>query len=165
MPLNNTVVTRFDKALDFVVTEVKKGASKGKQFLAPVVKKENLATVQAWIGDDILVQALNALLRQRSKGWSDEAEDEARNADGTMDEAKYMTVFGTMATEFNLRGESIPELRAQMDEKTDEFALLDYSTNEGMARARELAEEIKALKIAINSKKRTKEEPAEVATA
>jgi hypothetical protein len=164
--LNKVAVTRNDVAVEFVPTEVKKGQAKGTEFLGPAdITEQTLPQWLKWLGNEIVCGVLNSVLRQRSKGWSNEAEEEsATQKDGdkivACDWQKYMDVFIQMAQDFNLRGESIPELKEQIAELTEKFASLSYETPEEMLQAKQLAQQIKALQIAIQSKRRKTAEEA-----
>ena len=128
--LNKVAVTRNDETVGFAPTEVKKGALKGTEFLGPEdITAETLPKWLKWLGNDIVCGVLNSVLRQRAKGWSNEAEEEsATQKDGdkvvAFDPNKYMDVFIQMAQDFNLRGESIPELKEQIAELTEKFTPL-----------------------------------------
>lgn len=168
--LTNVRVPRNNVEVEFVPTEVKKGTSKGKVFLGPSdVTKDNLPAWLEWLGGDIVSQIISAVLRQRAKGWSDEAEDESATAkDGdkiiSFDPDKYVDIFTHMASEFNLRGESIPELNAQIKALTEQFTELNFAAPDAMAKAASFADQIKALQIAIASKRRKNTEEEEVAS-
>lgn len=153
-------VKRNDVLLNFTRTEVKKGKNAGTAFYATDEKAYNI--LSAWIGEEQAASMLSALLRLRSKGWSAEAEKEAKNEDGSLNTVKYDEVFTAMAQDFSARGESIKELEGQIAELVDELTNLDYTIPSAIPRAQELAGEIKKLQIAIQSKRRTRaEEEAE----
>lgn len=156
MAITSTKVVRNDIEAEFKSTEVKRGKEAGWKFLELDVNGNNLiSTIIPWIGVDAAVQIVKAALRQRAMGWSAEAEEESKDkTTGAVDETKYIDVFSEMAKSFSARGEKISELMAQIMELVGEMGELDLSNPDGMTRAQAIATEVKALQIAIASKKR-----------
>lgn len=150
------VVERNKVNLTFPDTEFARGENKGKTYPAPPeITPANRQTVYEWVGYDILDEIITARLRQKAQGWYNEATED----DGTF----KLDVFVEFAKNFSARGESIPELKAKIDELLETFSKAASAAN--MVVAQKVAEEIKACKIAINSKRRKTKEEQEVANA
>jgi hypothetical protein len=152
------VVNRNNTDLPFNPDEVKRGKEKGWKFLNPEITEANLiTTVIPWAGVKEITQIVKGALRQRAMGWCEEAEEESVDKDtNIVDQDKYNAVFNEMAKNYSARGESIPDLKNQIEDKLAEF-ITAATAEEKMV----IAEEIKSLQIAIQSKKRaSKEEEA-----
>lgn len=161
-PLASLTVKRNETDGLFVDTEVKRGEDKGTPFLQPEVTESNLDTWIAWIGRNNVAAKLQATLRQLSQGWWFEALDQATDAVTKMlNMDKAREVYAELASSFSARGESIPALKAEIEELVNSMTELDMSDTNNIPKFQEYAAQIKSLNIAINSKKRTpKEEKA-----
>jgi len=156
-------IPRNEVQLRFVDTEVMKGKSKGWPYLAPEkTTPETLDTLVGWMGKDVAAQKLHAFVKGLAQGWMEEAETQATGPDGKIDNDKLLEVFGTLAKEFSARGESIPMLKEQIEELTNQITALDMESTDFQKSFKEYADEIKRLQIAIASKKR---KPAEEVAA
>jgi len=171
-PANNTPrvklqtisIPRNDVSLDFVDTEVMKGKEKGTPYLAPKVTEENLDTVIAWINRKITANRLGAFVRTLCQGWMGEAEEQATDeATGKVDTDKMYEVFKTLAADFSDRGDSIPQLRGEIEELTNQMTALDPESPTFAQDFKEFAVEIKKKQVAIAAKKRTPKEEAATA--
>ena len=153
--MNTLTVNRNNVDLVFSPDEVKRGKEKGWKFLNPPVDEKNLLdTVIPWCGVKEIAQIVKGALRQRAMGWSAEAEEEALNKEtGVLNEEKYNSIFSEMAKNYSARGESIPQLKEQIEDLLARF-IEAPTAEEKMA----IADEIKSLTIAIQSKKRTTKE-------
>jgi hypothetical protein len=172
IPLATVAVKRNETELDFVNTVVDRGPaeSRGKQYLAPVVNKENLvSTIIPWIGLEETASLLQNLLRKKSAGWYDENMED----DGTFNQQGFVD----MAESFSARGESIPELQKQIAELSGQQQdmlnsptfgtsgiMVDFDGRQVLkeiAEVKEIAKKVIGLQLAIDNKRRlTKEEKA-----
>lgn len=161
-PLESLTVKRNETEGVFVDTEVKRGEDKGTPFLQPEVNETNLDTWIAWVGRSNVAAKLQATLRQLSQGWWGEAEDQATDkTSGVINMEKLREVFTELASSFSARGESIPALKAEIEELVNSMTELDMSNPVNIPKFQEYVAQIKSLNIAIASKKRTpKEEKA-----
>lgn len=160
--LDTKSIVRNEVSLDFVDTEVMKGKEKGTPYLAPKVTEENLDTVIAWINRKITANRLGAFIRTLCQGWMGEAESQATDeATGKIDTNRMYEVFQTLAADFSDRGDSIPTLKSEIEELTNQMTALDPDSETFAADFKEFAVEIKKKQVAIAAKKRTpKEETA-----
>jgi len=152
-------VDRNEVKLKFVDTEVMKGKSKGWPYLAPEkTTPDSLDTLIGWMGRDVAAQKLHAFVKGLSQGWMEEAESQATGEDGKVDNTKLLEVFGTLAKEFSARGESIPKLKEEIEELTNQMTGLDLDSPDFQKDFKAFAEEIKRLQVAIQSKRRKSDE-------
>ena len=159
-------VNRNEVNLKFVDTEVMKGKSKGWPYLAPEkTTPDSLDTLIGWMGRDVAASKLHAFVKGLAQGWMEEAESQATGENGKVDHSKLLEVFGTLAKEFSARGESIPKLREEIEELTNQMTALDLESPDFQKEFKAFADEIKRLQVAIASKRRTKEEETVEATA
>lgn len=167
MAITNTKVTRNEVEAEFVPAEVKRGDNAGWKFLELPVTEDNFLTqIVPWASVKNLVQIVKTALRQKAMGWSEQAEEEAKNKDtGVIDDAKYVEVFSKLASSFSARGEPTKVLLERIMDLLAEMSNLDLATPEGMKRAQEIANEVKDLQLDIQLKKRKTKEDEEAETA
>ena len=154
-------VKRNDVEWTFNPSQVKKGEDKDLEFLAPAeATNEDANTFLTWMGMDNYLKKLVSGVRTLAQAWWFEALDQATDATtGKTDEAKAYEVFNQLASEFSARGESIPVLNAQIQEYVEMMTDLDPTAEGAIEKITQYAQEIKKLKVTIDSKKRlTKEE-------
>ena len=158
--LDTVPVKRNEIELPFINTIIKRGPaeSRGKQYLAPDVNKDNLLTVVIpWIGLEESASIIANLLKKKSKGWFDEnsEDDGSFNAVG----------FADMASTYSARGESIPDLLAEIEDissqQQDILNSAEFGTGNTIETVKGMAQKIIGLRTAIENKRRlTKEEKA-----
>lgn len=162
--MKEITITRNNIPKVFSPTKVKKGKSAGDEFLAPTIKAttfEELLNELTFIGLDESAQIIRQKIRQMSKGWTDEATEEAKDENGVVNEDKFAQVFSVMASDFSARGDTIKELQARIAELVDDLTSLDYTNADDAVKAGSIAMEIKKLQTSMQLKRRTKdEEPA-----
>jgi len=162
-------VTRNDIELSFPPAQVKKGDDKGTEYLGPPeVKVEDAGKLMQWIGVDNWLKKTISNLRTLAQGWWFEAVDQATDKDsGQLNVDKAYDTFKQLAAEFSARGESIVDLKAQVQELIDQIGDADATAEDYAVEVAKLAQQIKALNVSIASKKRkTKaEKEAEAAEA
>jgi hypothetical protein len=159
-PLDSVTVTRNETALPFINTVIKRGPaeSRGKQYLAPDVNKDNVVSlIIPWMGIAEAAAVLAAHLRKKAQGWFEENVED----DGTFVKEGFIE----MASTYSARGESIPDLLKEIDElsgqQQDMLNADDFGTPESIAQVKALASKIIGLRAAIDNKRRmTKEEKA-----
>lgn len=164
MPENTTVqpaafepfvVNRNNVDVTFVPRTVSRGDNKGNQYPAVEVTKDNLSLVESWLGVDVRMSLIQAKLNQRCQSWYGEATVEA---DGETAKPFDIDEFKKFAAEFNARGESLSEIKKEIEELTAEMVSIDWSLGAAAAaKAEELGKQIKSLIIARESKRRVRE--------
>lgn len=159
-------VKRNDVEWKFEPAQVKKGEDKDQEFLAPTeATKEDANTFLTWMGVDNYLKKLLSGVRTLAQAWWFEALDQATDkTTGKVDEDKAYETFNQLASEFSARGESIPQLNAQIQEFVEMMTELDPTEDGAIEKITQYAQEIKKLKITIDSKKRlTKAEKEQMA--
>ena len=173
-PLAPLTVPRGDLSLDFVSTRYIRGEDedgnpkRGQLYLSPPVTEENLDYVIKWINRKTVAKKVGAMLRMLSQGWWEAAMERAKNPDtGIVDQQKLYELFGSYAGGFEAQGESIPQLKAQLEEVIAMIGDLNVKKlaeqfNGDIAKAQveffkqydEYNEEIRRINAAISGKKR-----------
>lgn len=161
--LDAVKVTRNDVELVFEPAKIKRGDKKGSEYLGLKVVDENYEQVGKWLGKDILVSMYRGKVNQRLQSLFDEACTQI--VDGKEVAKPFdLEEFIELAKSFSARGETMEDIKNEIEDLTDELSNLDWSTGAVAAgRAQEIAEKIKSLRIARESKRRNREEkkPAE----
>ena len=160
------VVKRNDVEWTFNPAQVKKGEDKDQEFLAPVeADNDSSNTFLTWMGMDNYLKKLVSGVRTLAQAWWFEALDQATDkATGKVDENKAYEVFGQLAAEFSARGESIPQLKEQIQDFVEMMTELDPTADGAIEKITQYAQEIKKLNTTIQAKKRlTKAEKEQMA--
>jgi hypothetical protein len=154
-PLPSIVVKRNEIDLEFKSNTVTRGDNKGWQYLAPEVTAENVDSVVGWMDRKTAAKKLGGVLKQYSQGWYADAEEEATDTEtGQVDKDKLVEVFGKLASDFSARGESIPELKGQIDELVELMTNLNPTDADFGTKFQSYAQEVKDLQLAISMQRR-----------
>jgi hypothetical protein len=159
-------VKRNDVEWTFNPAQVKKGEDKDLEFLAPAeATNETANTFLTWMGMDNYLKKLVSGVRTLAQNWWFEAEDQATDkATGKIDEAKAYEVFSQLAAEFSARGESIPQLKEQIQDLVELMTEIDPTSEGAIEKFTQYSTEIKKLNTTIQAKKRlTKAEKEQMA--
>jgi DNA repair ATPase RecN len=160
------VVKRNDVEWTFTPAQVKKGEDKDAEFLSPTEATNDMAnTFLSWMGLDNWIKKAQSMVRTLAQNWWFEALDQATDKQtGKVDETKAYEVFNQLASEFSARGESIPQLKEQIQEFVEMMTELDPTADGAIEKITQYAQEIKKLNTTIQAKKRlTKAEKEQMA--
>lgn len=166
-------VNRNEVALPFKQVEKTRGSAeadpkepyallKGSKYLTPDVENVDILQLAKWVGEKVFRKKIGAWLNQWSQGIYEES---VAQGEGTFNEATFIT----LAEQFSARGESMKELQEQQQDlvlQLSEISDEELDTQAGMQKMKDIRDELKAIKVAIASKKRlTKEEKEAAKTA
>lgn len=161
------VVNRNGIDLTFTSHQILKSKeNKGKEYLAPDITPELVDTLLGWMSPDIAAKKLGQFMRMLSQNWwFDAVKDATDETTGKVDSEKVIETFIRLATGFSARGESIPQLKEQIDDLIDMISELDPTADDFATLAQQYSKEIKDLKLAISDKRRGKTEDEEKVAA
>jgi hypothetical protein len=108
IPACNIAVERNSIKLPFVNWKILKGERANGFYPAPKVTVENLNEVCNWIGESILVNELQTILKRRFQNIF----VDALNGDGQLDEALFMKY----AVDYSVSGMKLKEINDKLDE-------------------------------------------------
>lgn len=157
--MENIVVDRNGVNLEFIPTDIKRGAKKGEKYPAAVVDKNTIKIISDWLGIDTMVGLIRAEMNKRAQVWAEESVPETGPLEGIFQPDAFID----MARNFSARGEKMSDLEEQMEDITGQITELAGNMEDptSMGKMQELAMELKALRSAYAAKKRAPREKKE----
>lgn len=151
----NIDITRSEVTLSYQETELMRGDNKGWKYPNITITADNLQDVIKHIGTEIIVDKLSAMMRVASQNWWEEATKASTDKEtGKLNLDQAIAAFSKLATDFSARGDSIPELKKQIEELVNQITSADPTAEGFKAKVTDLSSKIKGLQAVILTKKR-----------
>lgn len=155
--------TRNGVTVDLVQQVIKRGPNKGSTYVAPATEALSTDQLVSIFGADEVKNILAAKLSAKAQGWSEEAQEEQKDAGGNSelvwDSVKSLTAYQQFFSEWSARGEKIADLAAEREDLVEKMVAAHMANR--MEEATALAAKINSVSLAIKQKRRkTKEEEA-----
>jgi len=150
-------VERNGVTVTLELQKYKRGVKKeqGEEYPGLKVTEENVDEIGNWLGKDNKVSLFRGRINQRLQNLYKEACTALNDKGEEIPKEFDINEFTELVKAFSARGETMEDIKNEIEDLTEEFSNLDWASGPvAAARAQEIAEKIKQLRIARESKKR-----------